>query len=222
MHVVVWSDWAEIQHRVDLDHPHPTENLLVPWTKPASHVRRAILVPSSAIGQSRRMEGEERDRLILAIATARSWLQGLVRGAIHDVAELAARHNRTLRSIRMTLSLAFLDPTLIDAACAGTLPRGYGVTRTSWISRRASPINGAPSVCSGPSENFASLTAERVRAPKFRKRRTPDKVSEARPERDLGELAVVTATTFTHPTEQSTRGGVLLGGLPVRRRRGVF
>jgi hypothetical protein len=29
----------------------------------------------------------------------------------------------------MTLSLAFLDPVLIEAACAGTLPRGYGVTR---------------------------------------------------------------------------------------------
>jgi hypothetical protein len=29
----------------------------------------------------------------------------------------------------MTLSLAFLDPAVIDAACAGTLPRGYGVTR---------------------------------------------------------------------------------------------
>ena len=126
---VVRSDRLEIEHRIDLDQPHLTENLLVPWTKPASHVRRAILMPSSAIGQSRRMEGEERDRLILAIATARSWLQGLVRGAIRDVAELAPRHNRTLRSIRMTLSLAFLDPTLIDAACAGTLPRGYGVTR---------------------------------------------------------------------------------------------
>jgi hypothetical protein len=29
----------------------------------------------------------------------------------------------------MTLSLAFLDPALVEAACAGTLPRGYGVTR---------------------------------------------------------------------------------------------
>jgi hypothetical protein len=46
-----------------------------------------------------------------------------------DVAELAIRENRTPRSIRMTLSLAFLDPALIDAACAGTLPRSYGVTR---------------------------------------------------------------------------------------------
>ena len=75
------------------------------------------------------MEAEERNRLTLGIATARSWLDGLVKGAISDIAELAARHNRSERSIRQTLSLAFLDPALIDAACSGTLPRGYGVTR---------------------------------------------------------------------------------------------
>jgi hypothetical protein len=34
-----------------------------------------------------------------------------------------------LRSVRQTLSLAFLDAALIDAACSGNLPRGYGVTR---------------------------------------------------------------------------------------------
>jgi hypothetical protein len=75
------------------------------------------------------MEADECDRLILAIASARSWLEGLIKGAIADLAELAAKHKRTERSIRMTLSLAFLDPALIDAACAGALPRGYGVTR---------------------------------------------------------------------------------------------
>jgi hypothetical protein len=42
---------------------------------------------------------------------------------------LARLENRTPRSIRMTLTLAFLDPALVEAACAGTLPRGYGVTR---------------------------------------------------------------------------------------------
>jgi len=75
------------------------------------------------------MEADERDRLILAIASARSWLDGLVKGTIADLAELAASHKRTERSIRMTLSLAFLDPVLIDVACSATLPRGYGVTR---------------------------------------------------------------------------------------------
>ncbi len=75
------------------------------------------------------MEADERNRLTFGIATARSWLDGLVKGTISDIAELAARHNRSERSIRQTLSLAFLDPVLIDAACSGTLPRGYGISR---------------------------------------------------------------------------------------------
>ena len=29
----------------------------------------------------------------------------------------------------MSLSLAFLDPAIIEAACQGKLPRGYGVSR---------------------------------------------------------------------------------------------
>ena len=127
--VVVQPDRLEIEYRADLNDLHATETLAVPWIKPATHVRRAILTPSLPNGVSRRMEAEERDRLILAVATARSWLAGLVKGTIADVAELAASYNRTPRSIRMTLSLALLDPALIDAACAGTLPRGYGVTR---------------------------------------------------------------------------------------------
>ena len=75
------------------------------------------------------MEADERNRLTLGIATARSWLDGLVKGAISGIAELAEQHNRSERSIRQTLSLAFLDPAVIDAACSGNLPRGYGVSR---------------------------------------------------------------------------------------------
>jgi hypothetical protein len=45
--------------------------------------------------------------------------------------------------VRMILSLAFPDPALIDAACVGTLPRGYAA-RASWISRRDLAINGEP------------------------------------------------------------------------------
>jgi site-specific DNA recombinase len=127
--VAVRSDKIQIEYRTNHGDPHATETLSVPWTKPATHVRRAILAPNSPNGESRRLEAEDRDRLTLAVATARSWLDGLIKGTISDIAELAASHRRTPRSIRMTLSLAFLDPTLIDAACAGTLPRGYGITR---------------------------------------------------------------------------------------------
>jgi hypothetical protein len=46
------------------------------------------LMPSLLDGQGRRMETEECDRLILAIASARSWLDGLVKGTIADLASL--------------------------------------------------------------------------------------------------------------------------------------
>jgi len=127
--IVVRSDRLEIEYRHDLSDPHAAETLSVPWTKAVSKAPRAIPMPHLPHGQGRRMEAEERDRLIFAIASARSWLDGLVKGTISNLAELAAGHKRTERSIRMTLSLAFLDPALIHAACAGGLPRGYGVTR---------------------------------------------------------------------------------------------
>ena len=42
---------------------------------------------------------------------------------------LAAREGKTERSIRMTLSLTFLSPTLAKAAIDGRLPRGFGAKR---------------------------------------------------------------------------------------------
>jgi len=60
---------------------------------------------------------------------ARRWLDELVAGTVADVSALARREKRTERSIRMMLSLAFLDPAIIKAAADGRLPRGYGVSR---------------------------------------------------------------------------------------------
>jgi len=127
--VIVRPEKLNIEYRADPNDPQAVETLSVPWSKPPTRVRRAILAPPSHDGQNQRMEADDRDRLILAIATARSWLDGLIKGTISDLAELAASHKRTPRSVRMRLSLAFLDPAVIDAACAGALPRGYGVTR---------------------------------------------------------------------------------------------
>jgi site-specific DNA recombinase len=42
---------------------------------------------------------------------------------------LAAREGKTERSIRMTLSLAFLSPALVKAGIEGRLPRGFGARR---------------------------------------------------------------------------------------------
>jgi hypothetical protein len=42
---------------------------------------------------------------------------------------LVVREGRTHRSIRMSLSLAFLDPNIVVAAVEGRQPRGCGLTR---------------------------------------------------------------------------------------------
>jgi site-specific DNA recombinase len=42
---------------------------------------------------------------------------------------LASREGKTERSIRMTLSLAFLAPEIVKAAAEGRLPRGFGLKR---------------------------------------------------------------------------------------------
>ena len=42
---------------------------------------------------------------------------------------IAARESKSERSIRMTLSLAFLSPDLVKSAIDGRLPRGFGLTR---------------------------------------------------------------------------------------------
>src|SRR5271166_6470066 len=50
------------------------------------------------------------------------------------------------RSIRMTLSLAFMSPVLAEAAIEGRLPRGFSVKRLTDL-RCSGPSNGAPSDC---------------------------------------------------------------------------
>ena len=42
---------------------------------------------------------------------------------------LAAREGKSERSIRMTLSLAFVAPPIVAASIEGRLPRGFGVKR---------------------------------------------------------------------------------------------
>ncbi len=42
---------------------------------------------------------------------------------------LAEREGRSERSVRMILSLAFVDPAIITAALERRLPRGFGMSR---------------------------------------------------------------------------------------------
>jgi site-specific DNA recombinase len=60
---------------------------------------------------------------------AHRWLDELLSGPPDTIESIAAREGKSERSIRMTLSLAFLSPDLVKAAIDGRLPRGFGLTR---------------------------------------------------------------------------------------------
>jgi len=104
--------------------------LTVPWTPPSPTRRREIVQgdgePSSAV---RPMRVKARIVLVEALRHAHRWLDELTRDSSQTVESLAAREGKTERSIRMTLSLAFVAPPIVKAAIEGRLPRGFGVKR---------------------------------------------------------------------------------------------
>jgi len=75
--------------------------------------------------------------LIEALRDAHRWLGELLSDPCLTLESLASREGKTERSIRLTLSLAFLAPEIVKAAVEGRLPRGFGLKRlvdlpTAW------------------------------------------------------------------------------------------
>jgi DNA invertase Pin-like site-specific DNA recombinase len=102
--------------------------IILPWSPVAKRKRREITHPTGSDLEERPIRAEARARLVAGIAKARRWLDQLVAGAVADTRELAKQEGCSERSVRMTLNLAFLDPALVKAAVAGTLPHGPGIT----------------------------------------------------------------------------------------------
>lgn len=130
--VVVHPERLEIRmKRVDADGCAEIETISIAWRKPDSVRRREIIVPAESVDRHRvkPIRIEEQSRLLKAIDLARVWLNDLITGKVEDIASIARRERKTERSVRMTLSLAFLDPAIVGAAAEGKLPRGYGVSR---------------------------------------------------------------------------------------------
>src|SRR5262249_39618322 len=67
--------------------------------------------------------------LVNAIARGRLWLAEMQSGAVANVQDIAVRENCSKRHVNMTISLAFLAPSLVKAAVEGRLPHGIGVAR---------------------------------------------------------------------------------------------
>jgi site-specific DNA recombinase len=56
-------------------------------------------------------------------------LDEIVTGTVAVVEQIATREKSSVRQVNMTISLAFLSPTLVKAAIDGRLPRGIGIAR---------------------------------------------------------------------------------------------
>jgi site-specific DNA recombinase len=125
---------SETQKRHDQDHSehgHPdTGVLVVPWKKRPLKRTRAIIpaVPTASRQDQRPIRVETRAKLVTAIAKGRHWLSELVAGTVENVERIADREKCSIRQVNRTITLAFLAPSLVQAAVDGRLPRGIGLT----------------------------------------------------------------------------------------------
>ncbi|MGA9196408.1 MAG: recombinase family protein, partial [Pseudolabrys sp.] len=119
------------RHSAEQDDPihRDPHVLVVPWKKTPSKRPREIVLPASTSSHPdpRPIRAETRAKLVSAIAKGRHWLDQLIAGTVTNVEQIASAKNCTVRQVNMTISLAFLAPSLVQAAVDGRLPRGVSV-----------------------------------------------------------------------------------------------
>ena len=116
--------------------------LQVAWSHRSAQRRREIILPPGSTSTLRPMKVEDRSRILHAIATAKTWLDDLIAARVESTDAIAMRENCSERSVRMTLSLASLSPTIVRAIIEGRLPRGIGIKHladlpASWSEQHA-------------------------------------------------------------------------------------
>jgi hypothetical protein len=84
-------------------------------------------VGTSPRQDQRPIRTETRAKLVAAIATGRQWLDQLVTGTLQNFEQIADREKCSIRQVNRTITLAFLAPSLVQAAVEGRLLRGIGV-----------------------------------------------------------------------------------------------
>jgi site-specific DNA recombinase len=104
--------------------------LTVPWMPPSPYQRREIIQgedePRASI---RPMRVRARAVFAESLHNAHRWLNELITDPHQTIENIAGRERKSERSIRMTLSLAFVAPPIVAAAIEGRLPRGFGTKR---------------------------------------------------------------------------------------------
>ncbi len=100
--------------------------LTLPWILPPPYQRREIIQgegePRSTI---RPMRVRARAVFAESLRNAHRRLDELIKDPHQTIEAIAAREHKSERSIRMTLSLAFVAPPIVAAAIEGRLSRGF-------------------------------------------------------------------------------------------------
>ena len=106
--------------------------IVTAWRKPPARVSRELIPPIEGVhNDARATRSDTKAKLLAGVARARGWLDELIAGRVLDIADLAEREKRSVRSTATLLSLAFLAPPLVQAIADNRLPRGIGLTRLS-------------------------------------------------------------------------------------------
>ena len=142
-HLIVRLHTTEFESS-EIDQPDDhsrTESLTIAWSKPLATRKHQVLGDHEPAATTRPIRSEARTRLLKAVTQGRCWLDKLTSGEAMDIAELAAMHQISEKTVRSTLSLAFLAPDIVQAAIDGKLPRGLGVSQMTdlpadWILQR--------------------------------------------------------------------------------------
>ena len=103
--------------------------LSVSWSKSPMRRKKELLGNTSDNDTRRSMRTETRARLLKGIALARVWLLKLVADQTLSFDRIEKEQDLSERSVRSTLSLAFLAPDIIEAAICCNLPRGITVSQ---------------------------------------------------------------------------------------------
>ena len=102
-----------------------TAAVSLPWNLPAfSSVKGVLHQPES----KPTIKQETRDAILLAIAKARSWIDGIASGRVQSFGEIAEREGKVEGHIRLLTPLAFIPPRTLAAIIDGTGPHDATVT----------------------------------------------------------------------------------------------
>jgi len=118
--------WVEEQMSDGVVEGAQQNSIVVPWQPTTFRRKRELMQPSNG---ARPIRVEARAKLLGFIAKGRGWLDEILSDPTTKIETIAKREGMPERSARSILSLAFLAPDIVKGAIAGTLPRGFGVSR---------------------------------------------------------------------------------------------